>query len=175
MSDMVICSFSSLRSYRDEALAQREHTVRVDLNGGLIWRNGKSVNLSATEHRLLQYLFDHRSRSVDRQELLSEVWGYSPRAVTRTVDVTISRLRRKLEPNPAKPQYLVTERWQGYRLSTQGLAGFDEQPVPLPAKRETPLATLEALGNSAVSASELMESRFLNFLGLGGSSDNRPS
>jgi DNA-binding winged helix-turn-helix (wHTH) protein len=142
--------------------------VRIDLNSGVIWRNGKSVNLSATEHRLLQYLFDHRARAVDRQELLTEVWGYSPKAVTRTVDVTISRLRRKLEPDPAKPKYLVTERWQGYRLFTQGLVGIDERQVPSPTKRETPLAQLEALGNSSRSASELVERRFLSFLGLAG-------
>ena len=57
-------------------------------------------------------------RPVSRDELLAKVWGYAKNIdiETRTVDIHIAKLRRKIEPDPAKPRYLVTVRGAGYRL-----------------------------------------------------------
>jgi two-component system response regulator RegX3 len=67
---------------------------------------------------VLHYLGANPDRAVSREELLNKVWGYA-RGLdieTRTVDIHIAKLRRKLEPDPAQPRYLVTVRGAGYRL-----------------------------------------------------------
>jgi len=67
---------------------------------------------------MLQYLRLNPDRPVSRDELLAKVWGYARNSdiETRTVDIHIAKLRRKIEPDPARPRYLVTVRGAGYRL-----------------------------------------------------------
>jgi two-component system response regulator RegX3 len=67
---------------------------------------------------ILQYLQQHNDRPVSREELLVEVWGYArtSQIETRTVDIHMAKLRRKIELNPKEPQYLVTVRGEGYKL-----------------------------------------------------------
>ncbi len=70
------------------------------------------------EMDVLTYLYQHRERPVPRDELLHKVWGYA-RGLdieTRTVDIHIAKLRRKIEPDPSGPRHLVTVRGGGYRL-----------------------------------------------------------
>ena len=69
---------------------------------------------------ILEYLAAHSERPVPREELLNKVWGYARDAEieTRTVDIHIAKLRRKIEPDPAEPAHLVTVRGAGYRLLT---------------------------------------------------------
>jgi two-component system response regulator RegX3 len=66
----------------------------------------------------MQYLESHAQRPVAREELLEEVWGYARNLglETRTVDIHIAKLRRKIEPDPGSPRFLVTVRGAGYRL-----------------------------------------------------------
>lgn len=73
------------------------------------------------EMELLQYLHRHASRAVSRDELLNRVWGYARDLdlETRTVDIHVAKLRRKIEPDPANPRYLVTVRGAGYRLQVE--------------------------------------------------------
>ncbi len=70
------------------------------------------------EMELLQYLHANADRPVSRDELLTRVWGYAKNLdlETRTVDIHIAKLRRKIEPDAANPRYLVTVRGAGYRL-----------------------------------------------------------
>jgi two-component system response regulator RegX3 len=70
------------------------------------------------EIEILQYLKQHHDRPVSREELLAEVWGYAKasRLETRTVDIHMAKLRRKIEPDPKEPQLLVTVRGAGYKL-----------------------------------------------------------
>ena len=84
-----------------------------------------SLNLSAgdiaftrREMELLQYLYSQGDRPVPREELLVKVWGYARDMdiETRTVDIHIAKLRRKIEQNPAHPESLITVRGAGYRL-----------------------------------------------------------
>jgi two-component system response regulator RegX3 len=85
-------------------------------------RNGESLSFTRREIEILQYLECHSSRPVSRDELLHKVWGYAKNAdlETRTVDIHIAKLRRKIEPDPAQPRFLVTVRGLGYRLNTGG-------------------------------------------------------
>jgi DNA-binding response OmpR family regulator len=76
------------------------------------------VLFTRREIEILQYLKQHNDRPVSREELLAEVWGYAKTAhiETRTVDIHMAKLRRKIEPNPTEPQFLVTIRGEGYKL-----------------------------------------------------------
>jgi two-component system response regulator RegX3 len=73
------------------------------------------------EIEILLYLHQHHDRPVSREELLAEVWGYAKatRLETRTVDIHMAKLRRKIEPHPKEPQFLVTVRGAGYKLLAQ--------------------------------------------------------
>jgi DNA-binding response OmpR family regulator len=79
------------------------------------------VLFTRREVEILQYLKQHNDRPVSREALLTAVWGYAQTAhiETRTVDIHIAKLRRKIEPNPAEPQFLVTVRGEGYKLVEQ--------------------------------------------------------
>jgi DNA-binding response OmpR family regulator len=91
--------------------------VEVDLEGFLVRRGGKPVNLTLTEFRLLQYLITHPNRPVSRSALIDEVWGYEVDIGSdRTVDVHIRHLREKLEEDPSNPRYITTVRGMGYKF-----------------------------------------------------------
>jgi two-component system alkaline phosphatase synthesis response regulator PhoP len=79
-------------------------------------RNGNGVALTPKEFDLLVALMDRAGSVVPRGELLSVVWGYQQDVSTRTVDIHVSELRAKLEPNPAQPVHIITVRKTGYRF-----------------------------------------------------------
>jgi len=83
-------------------------------------RAGRAVSLSPKEFDLLLALVRRQGAFVSRVELLKEVWGYRAGVTSRTVDTHIASLRRKLEPDPAAPRYVLTVRTRGYRLTTDG-------------------------------------------------------
>jgi two-component system alkaline phosphatase synthesis response regulator PhoP len=91
-------------------------TIRVDLRRAEVERDGATVELSAKEFQLLRYFIEHRGATLSRQELLDEVWGYESTPTTRTVDVHVSSLRRKLEASPHRPQLIVTVHGLGYKF-----------------------------------------------------------
>lgn len=91
-------------------------TVRVDLRGTEVTRDGKPVNLSAREFQLLRYFLEHAGATVSRDELLKEVWGYSADTFTRTVDVHVASLRQKLESDPKTPKFILTVQGLGYKF-----------------------------------------------------------
>jgi two-component system alkaline phosphatase synthesis response regulator PhoP len=90
--------------------------VRVDFRSAEVTRGGTPVDLSSLEFKLLRYFVEHRGALVSRRELLEQVWGYPAVLQTRTVDVHVASLRQKLEPHPAKPEYIVTVHRMGYRF-----------------------------------------------------------
>ena len=81
-------------------------------------RGGVTLPFTRREMELLQYLHAHAERAVPREELLQKVWGYgnAPDLETRTVDIHVAKLRRKLERDPSSPRVLLTVRGAGYRL-----------------------------------------------------------
>jgi DNA-binding response OmpR family regulator len=90
--------------------------VRVNFRKSEITRSGSRVGLSERESRLLQFLVINRGTTVSRDTLLEYVWGYRSAPLTRTVDVTILRLRQKIESDPRNPRYIVTVPGLGYRF-----------------------------------------------------------
>ena len=78
---------------------------------------GTAVRLTSTEFRLLETLAERVGEVVSRQQLLQSVWGYEYLGDTRMVDVHMSRLRAKVETDPAIPQHLLTVRGLGYKLA----------------------------------------------------------
>jgi two-component system, OmpR family, alkaline phosphatase synthesis response regulator PhoP len=92
-------------------------SVRVDRRGTEVTRGGRLVDLSTREFQLLQYFIDHAGASLSRERLLTDVWGYSAQAYTRTVDVHVSSLRQKLEDNPKQPIFIQTIQRVGYKFT----------------------------------------------------------
>ncbi|MCL6521555.1 MAG: response regulator transcription factor [Firmicutes bacterium] len=87
-----------------------------------VFRSGRPVALTTREYELLEYLALRPGRLFQRDELLREVWGYEYPGDLRTVDVTVRRLREKIEPDPSHPRYLLTRRGAGYMLQLPELA-----------------------------------------------------
>ena len=81
--------------------------------------DGRTEALTGLEQRLLAYFVKNAGRIISRQELLREVWGVPDRVPTRTLDIAVSRLRVKIEPDAANPLYLVTHRGLGYRYEAR--------------------------------------------------------
>lgn len=118
---------------RVEAVLRRSQKLRADREK-VEWNNfaidphnltltieDKTYELTGREIDILRYLIQCADRPVSRQELLKEVWGYhNPHMETRTVDIHIAKLRKKIEADPQKPHYILTVRGRGYRIGTQG-------------------------------------------------------
>ncbi|MGL4791952.1 MAG: winged helix-turn-helix domain-containing protein, partial [Anaerotignaceae bacterium] len=77
-------------------------------------RDGSVVDLTYREFELLKFLATEKNQVFSRETLLEKVWGYEYFGDVRTVDVTIRRLREKIEEDPGKPQYVLTKRGVGY-------------------------------------------------------------
>ena len=101
-----------------DALLQLGEDVEVDCRNLQGQRGDEALSFTRREVEMLQYLQLHSERPVSRDELLAKVWGYARNLdiETRTVDIHIAKLRRKIEADPAQPRYLVTVRGAGYRL-----------------------------------------------------------
>jgi len=79
-------------------------------------KSGVPLALSTREFELLLYLVDHRGQVVSRAELLEQVWHYRSVLNTRTVDMHIAKLRKKIEDDPAQPRHILTRHGVGYRF-----------------------------------------------------------
>ncbi|WP_147802546.1 response regulator YycF [Alkalicoccus halolimnae] len=82
----------------------------------LVTRRGEPVDLTHREFELVHYLARHSGQVMTREHLLQAVWGYDYFGDVRTVDVTVRRLREKVEDNPSSPAWIVTRRGVGYYL-----------------------------------------------------------
>jgi two-component system response regulator RegX3 len=109
---------------RSRAGVEQEHNILLGEDIAIDTRNlsgqrgSTSLSFTRREIDILQYLKANTDHPVPREELLAKVWGYARHMEieTRTVDIHIAKLRRKIEPNPSEPCYLVTVRGAGYRL-----------------------------------------------------------
>jgi two-component system KDP operon response regulator KdpE len=88
----------------------------VDLAAKRVVRDGADVRLTPTEWQLLEILARSRGRLITQKQLLQEVWGPSYGSESNYLRVYIAQLRRKLEPEPSRPRYLLTEPGMGYRF-----------------------------------------------------------
>jgi two-component system KDP operon response regulator KdpE len=90
--------------------------IRVDLDKQSVTVDGRAVHLTPHEYRILRLLALNPGKLLTHRAILQEVWGPAYGAESNYLHVYVSQLRRKLEPDPSKPQYLVTEPGAGYRL-----------------------------------------------------------
>jgi two-component system, OmpR family, KDP operon response regulator KdpE len=90
--------------------------LRVDMVARQVFSAGEEKRLTPTEYRLLLTLVRHAGRVVTHRQLLAEAWGEAYVSQTHYLRVYMGQLRHKLEPDPARPRYLVTEPGVGYRL-----------------------------------------------------------
>lgn len=91
-------------------------SIRVDIRGTQVTREGQPVYLSAREFQLLRYFTEHNGITLSRDEILREVWGYEMGTFSRTVDVHVAGLRQKLEKAPKKPELIITVPGIGYKF-----------------------------------------------------------
>jgi two-component system response regulator RegX3 len=93
--------------------------VEIDVRNRSGRRGEEALAFTRRELEILQYLDAHADRPVSRDELLAKVWGYARNLgiETRTVDIHVAKLRRKIEHDPANPRHLLTVRGAGYRLA----------------------------------------------------------
>jgi DNA-binding response OmpR family regulator len=90
--------------------------IAVDFKKHEVRKKGKLLKLSAREFRLLRFFIEHQGEVIERDTLLDAVWDYDEPPLTRTVDVHVAKLRKKIEDKPADPRHLVTIHGVGYKL-----------------------------------------------------------
>lgn len=88
--------------------------LEIDMNRYEVRKNGIPLELTLREFELLKYLAEKENKVFSREQLLEEVWGYEYYGDIRTVDVTVRRLREKLEDDSSDPKYILTKRGIGY-------------------------------------------------------------
>ncbi|MCD8238947.1 MAG: response regulator transcription factor [Clostridiales bacterium] len=115
---------ANIRRKRDYVSAEKEEALPtadtfknlvIDYDRYEVTKNGESIYLTMREYELLFFLAKNKKKPFTREELLTKVWGYDYSCGdARSVDVTIRRLREKIEDDPGKPQYIITKRGIGY-------------------------------------------------------------
>ena len=90
--------------------------VMVDFLKVEITRDGQKITVTAKEFKTLEFLIKNAERTISRDELLIEVWGYKDYPLTRTVDTHMLRLRQKLESDPSNPSHFLTVHGLGYKF-----------------------------------------------------------
>jgi two-component system response regulator VicR len=105
MSDIVGADPSNVKEFG---------SITIDTNRYEARKNGVALELTLREFELLKYLAEREDKVYSREQLLEDVWGYEYYGDIRTVDVTVRRLREKLEDDSSDPKYVLTKRGVGY-------------------------------------------------------------
>jgi two-component system KDP operon response regulator KdpE len=104
-----------LASKSDEPVLQVD-SLKMDLSRRLVTVNEREISLTPTEYDILRLLMQNAGKVLTHRQLLKQVWGTAYESEMHLLRVNISNLRRKIEPDPARPHYLVTESGVGYRM-----------------------------------------------------------
>lgn len=96
----------------------------IDTDMYLVYKDGEALDLTHREYELLYYLAKNAGKVMTREHLLQAVWGFEYFGDVRTVDVTVRRLREKIEENPSKPEYILTRRGLGYVMRSPKNGGL---------------------------------------------------
>ena len=91
--------------------------VQIDFDAREVTARDRKVRLTPKEFELLRYLVAHANKTVSHRELLQAVWGPDYGDQVDYLRVFVNQLRKKIEPTPSQPTFLVTEPWVGYRLN----------------------------------------------------------
>jgi two-component system alkaline phosphatase synthesis response regulator PhoP len=94
--------------------------LTIDIAAFRVYKDGKEVELTSKEYELLKILALNRGKTLTRDYLLDKVWGYDYYGETRTVDVHVRHLRKKIEDDDSNPRYIQTMRGIGYSLNYKG-------------------------------------------------------
>lgn len=90
--------------------------LTVDLERRRVVQNGREIRLTPTEFALLELLATNSGKPMFIEQIIARVWRTSPSTSADTVRVHMSSLRKKIEPDPSDPRYIITEPWVGYRF-----------------------------------------------------------
>ncbi len=101
---------------QDNSARMKFADLEIDLTRRRVFRGTDRIDLTAVEFDLLVFLALHPGRPFSREELMREVWGYQSSGFEPTVTMHLSRLRAKVEPDPANPTFILTVRGVGYRF-----------------------------------------------------------
>jgi len=107
------------RSIKTDEKTFKTGNLEVDLVRRLVKVNGREVQLTPTEYEILKVLVMHAGKVLTHKHLLIEVWGQQYIGEFHMLRVNISNLRQKIEPDPSRPQIIITESGVGYRLKTE--------------------------------------------------------
>ncbi len=99
-----------------QAVLKIDERLSVDFNRREVIVNGERIKLRPTEYRLLYHLIENAGWTVPHDQLLAKVWGYEYRDEAHYVRLYVNYLREKIEEDPSKPVYILTERGVGYRF-----------------------------------------------------------
>jgi DNA-binding response OmpR family regulator len=105
-----------ISSGTSEGMIEVDERLRIDFNRREVWVDDKLVKLRPTEYRLLYHLVQNAGWVLSHEQLLAKVWGYEYQDEPHYVRLYINYLRKKIEDDPANPQYILTERGAGYRF-----------------------------------------------------------
>jgi len=95
----------------------QEGPLRVDFEARRVWRDDREIKLTKLEYDLLTLLIRHAGRVLTHRALLKEVWGPNAVQETHYLRVFVANLRKKIEPEPARPRFILTEQGVGYRFA----------------------------------------------------------
>ncbi|MEW4372416.1 response regulator YycF [Paenibacillus kandeliae] len=96
----------------------------IDTDMYMVYKDGEPLDLTHREYELVYYMAKNAGRVMTREHLLQAVWGFEYFGDVRTVDVTIRRLREKIEDDPSKPEYILTRRGLGYMMRSPKAGGM---------------------------------------------------
>ena len=96
--------------------------LTIDLDRRRVVQGGRDVHLTPTEYSLLELLATNAGRPVFTDHIIARIWRDAPGTTPDTVRVHMSALRKKIEPDPSSPRYIVTEPWVGYRFIAEPVA-----------------------------------------------------
>ena len=111
-------SAANVTAAQDKAPENQDTILSGDLSINVdryeVSKNGEVIDITLREFELLKFLAQQPGKIFSREKLLENVWGYEYYGDVRTVDVTVRRLREKIEDDPSMPKYIITKRGVGY-------------------------------------------------------------
>jgi len=114
---------TALQNGGSNGQSMKIHELTVDNDMYVVYKNGVPLDLTHREFELVYYMGKNCGKVMTREHLLQAVWGFEYLGDMRTVDVTIRRLREKLEDDPSRPEYVITRRGLGYMMRNPKTGG----------------------------------------------------
>lgn len=123
-ADVTISGNTSGGSAEDEKQGLGIFNLFIDTDMYVVYKDNEPLDLTHREYELVYYLARNSGKVMTREHLLQAVWGFEYFGDVRTVDVTIRRLREKIEDDPSRPEYILTRRGLGYLMRNPKSGGF---------------------------------------------------